>query len=189
MRLERCKEILCWQCVTGCSMSWLIARNTKGGYRFMYFVQHLTAGLHWCLLRRFFVLLCGQIQDDLVPESAKTDTKSLLCDTFCVVGRIDENGIFVNEWPGSYAEFTADSAFFYSLIPEVSFSLYPNGKNETVEIKKVVSERYPVEYFPDFVCFGGRQYGVKTHDNVDILLQNAKESIRIKKCNVLNSSK
>ena len=105
-----------------------------------------------------------------------------------MVGRIDENGIFVNEWPGSYAEFTADSAFFYSLIPKVSFSLYPNGKNETVEIKKVVSERYPVEYFPDFVCFGGRQYGVKTHDNVDILLQNAKESIHIKRCNILNSS-
>ena len=49
---------------------------------------------------------------DIVPESAKTDTKSLLCDTFCVVGRIDKNGIFVNEWPGSYAEFTADSVFF-----------------------------------------------------------------------------
>lgn len=62
-------------------------------------------------------------------------------------------------------------------------------KNETVEIKKVVSERYPVEYFPDFVCFGGRQYGVKTHDNVDILLQNAKESIHIKRCNVLNDNK
>ena len=115
--------------------------------------------------------------------------KSLLCDTFCVVGRIDKNGIFVNEWPGSYAEFTADSAFFYSLIPEVYFSLHPNGKNETVEIKKVFSERYSVEYFPDFVCFGGRQYGVKTHDNVDILLQNAKESIHIKRCNVLNDNK
>ena len=162
--------------------------NTRDGCRFIYFVQHLTAGLHWCLLRRLFVLLCGQILDDIVPESAKTDTKSLLCDTFCVVGRIDENGIFVNEWPGSYAEFTADSAFFYSLIPEVYFSLHPNGKNETVEIKKVFSERHLVAYFPDFVCFGGRQYGVKTHDNVDILLQNAKESIHIKRCNVLNSS-
>ena len=137
-----------------------------------------------CLISLVFV----SCKPDIVPESAKTDTKSLLCDTFCVVGRIDENGIFVNEWPGSYAEFTADSAFFYSLIPKVSFSLHPNGKNETVEIKKVVSERYPVEYFPDFVCFGGRQYGVKTHDNVDILLQNAKESIHIKRCNVLNSS-
>ena len=79
--------------------------------------------------------------------------------------------------------------FFYSLIPEVSFSLHPNGKNETVEIKKVVSERYPVEYFPDFVCFGGRQYGVKTRDSVDILLQNATESIHIKRCNVLNDNK
>ena len=137
-----------------------------------------------CLISLVFV----SCKPDIVPESAKTDTKSLLCDTFCVVGRIDKNGIFVNEWPGSYAEFTADSAFFYSLIPKVSFSLHPNGKNETVEIKKVVSERYPVEYFPDFVCFGGRQYGVKTRDNVDILLQNAKESIHIKRCNVLNSS-
>ena len=188
MRLERCKEILCWQCVTGCSMSRLIAPIRGMATDLYTLFQHLTAGLHWCLLRPIFVLLCGQIQDDIVPESAKTDTKSLLCDTFCVVGRIDKNGIFVNEWPGSYAEFTADSAFFYSLIPKVSFSLHPNGKNETVEIKKVVSERYPVEYFPDFVCFGGRQYGVKTHDNVDILLQNAKESIYIKRCNVLNSS-
>ena len=76
MRLERCKEILCWQCVTGCSMSRLIAHNTKDGCRFIYFVQHLTAGLHWCLLQPFFVLLCGQIQPDIVPESAKTDTKS-----------------------------------------------------------------------------------------------------------------
>ena len=71
--------------------------NTTNSYRFIYFVQHLSAGLHWCLLRRLFVLLCGQIHDDIVPESAKTDTKSLLCDTFCVVGRIDKNGIFVNE--------------------------------------------------------------------------------------------
>ena len=138
-----------------------------------------------CLISLVFV----SCKPDIVPESAKTDTKSLLCDTFCVVGRIDKNGIFVNEWPGSYAEFAADSAFFYSLIPEVSFSLHPNGKNETVEVKKVVSERYPVEYFPDFVCFGGHQYGVKTRDSVDILLQNAKESIHINRCNVLNSSK
>ena len=60
-----------------------------------------------CLISLVFV----SCKPDIVPESAKTDTKSLLCDTFCVVGRIDENGIFVNEWPGSYAEFTADSAF------------------------------------------------------------------------------
>ena len=137
-----------------------------------------------CLISLVFV----SCKPDIVPESAKTDTKSLLCDTFCVVGRIDENGIFVNEWPGSYAEFTADSAFFYSLIPKVSFSLHPNGKNETVEIKKVFSERYPVEYFPDFVCFGERQYGVKTHDNVDILLHIAKESFYIMSFYVFYSS-
>ena len=107
-----------------------------------------------------------------------------------MVSRIDKDGILKNEWPGCYVEFTADSVFFYSLIPEVDFSLTPNDKeNDSVVFKKVVSERYSVEYFPDFVCFGGRKYGVKTRDSVDILLQNAKESIHIKTCNVLNDNK
>jgi hypothetical protein len=76
-----------------------------------------------------------------------------------VVGRIDENGIFVNEWPGSYAEFTADSAFFYSLIPKVYFSLHPNGKNETVEIKKCSLNGILWNIFPILCALEGANMG------------------------------